>query len=85
MKNIPVLITSVAQPNAPFVELNDPAERINATIKSLEQWALISPGQEIVICDGSGYDFQGLINKTPLLKTLNLEVMHGGFNYEVQL
>ena len=76
MKNIPVLITSVAQPNAPFVELNDPAERINATIKSLEQWALISPGQEIVICDGSGYDFQGLINKTPLLKTLNLEVMH---------
>ena len=76
MKNIPVLITSVAQPNAPFVALNDPAKRIDSTIESLKQWALISPGLDIVICDGSGYDFQKSISATPLLKTLNIEVLH---------
>lgn len=76
MKNIPVLITSVAQPNAPFVELKDPTERIDATIESLKQWAITSPGLDIVICDGSGYDFQESINKTPLLKNLNIEAIH---------
>ena len=76
MKNIPVLITSVAQPSAPFVALSDPAKRIDSTIESLKQWALISPGLDIVICDGSGYDFQKLISSTPLLKSLNIEVLH---------
>jgi hypothetical protein len=76
MKNIPVLITSVAQPNAPFVALKDPEKRIDSTIESLKQWALISPGLEIVICDGSGYDFQKLIGATPLLKALNIEVLY---------
>lgn len=76
MRKIPILITSVAQPNAPFVKLNDPTERINSTIESLKHWALISPGLDIIICDGSGYDFQELISATPLLKTLNIEVLH---------
>jgi len=76
MKKIPVLITSVAQPNAPFVELSDPAIRIDSTIESLKKWASISPGLDIVICDGSGYDFQKLISATPLLKPLNIEVLH---------
>ena len=76
MKKIPLLITSVAQPNAPFVALTNPTERINSTIESLKHWALISPGLDIVICDGSGYDFQELIGATPSLKTLNIEVLH---------
>lgn len=76
MKNIPVLITSAAQPNAPFTALNDSKKRIDFTIESLKQWALISPGLDIVICDGSGYDFEKLISATPLLKTLNVEVLH---------
>jgi hypothetical protein len=76
MKNIPVLITSVAQPIAPFVAMADPAKRIHSTIESLKHWALISPGLDIIICDGSGYDFQELISSIPLLKTLNIEVLH---------
>lgn len=76
MKRIPVLITSVAKPNAPFVALNDPTERINFTIDSLKHWALVSPGQDMIICDGSGYDFEPLINATPQLKAINIEVLH---------
>ena len=76
MKKIPVLITSVAQPIAPFVALSDPTKRINSTIESLKHWALISPGLDIIICDGSGYDFQKLITMTPDLRSLNIEVLH---------
>lgn len=76
MKNIPVLITSVARPNAPFAVLKDPETRIDATIESLKQWSLISPGLDIVLCDGSGFDFQKKISTTPQLKALNIEVLH---------
>ena len=83
MRKIPVLITSVAQPNAPFVALNNPIERINCTIESLKHWALISPGSDIIICDGSGYNFETLIAATPQLKTLNIEVLHFFNDYEM--
>jgi hypothetical protein len=52
-----LLLTSCVYPSAPFVELADPTERIELTLESIRQWIKIARNLNIVICDGSGYDF----------------------------
>lgn len=52
-----LLLTSCVFVSAPFVALSDPTERIELTLKSIKQWIKIAGNLNIVICDGSGYDF----------------------------
>lgn len=52
-----LLLTSCVFVSAPFVELNDPAKRVELTLESIKQWIKIAGDLNIVICDGSGYDF----------------------------
>ena len=52
-----LLLTSCVFVSAPFVEVNDPKIRIDLTLESIRQWLRIAGKLNIVICDGSGYDF----------------------------
>jgi hypothetical protein len=52
-----LLLTSSVFVSAPFVGLSDPKERAELTLASIKQWIDIAGDLNIVICDGSGYDF----------------------------
>ena len=52
-----LLLTSCVHVSAPFVELSDPTKRAGLTLDSIEHWIRIAGKLDIVICDGSGYDF----------------------------
>lgn len=60
---MPILLTSSAIAYDKNVKLTDTKQRIQETINSVEQWIRISPNSPIVICDGSGFDFNELIIK----------------------
>lgn len=59
--DIPILLTSSAIAHDTGVAMIDPAERIDKTLESIAHWLAIDPRLEIVICDGSGFDFSNLI------------------------
>lgn len=44
-------------------KLNDPALRIKYTLESVGEWLKREPSMQIVICDGSGFDYSYLIKK----------------------
>lgn len=52
-----LLLTSSVIVSAPFVKLSDPTKRVELTLESIKQWIRIAGDLNIVICDGSGYDF----------------------------
>jgi hypothetical protein len=52
-----LLLTSSIFISAPFVKLADPKKRVEFTLESIKQWMKIVGDLNIVICDGSGYDF----------------------------
>jgi hypothetical protein len=58
---IPVLLTSSVIAHDTGVALTDTQERIRLTIESISQWLKIDPALQIVVCDGSSYDFTELI------------------------
>jgi len=59
--NLPILLTSAVHVSADQTALTAPDARATAVLESIKVWAeLIRVGQ-IVICDGSGYDFTQLI------------------------
>jgi hypothetical protein len=43
------------------VRLQDPLERARLAMESVEQWRAIAPRNPLVLCDGSGFDFQPLV------------------------
>lgn len=45
------------------VSLRDPDKRIRYTLDSIREWLKKSENIKIVICDGSGFDFDPLIKK----------------------
>jgi hypothetical protein len=53
----PVLITSSVITMDASGVLNNPDLRIQYTLESISAWLKIKPGIQLVICDGSGYDF----------------------------
>lgn len=53
----PLLITSSVHAYAPFVELTDCEERISLTLEALEKWLAMDRGLNVVLCDGSSFDF----------------------------
>jgi hypothetical protein len=72
---IPLLITSAARPEPDLVVLNDTNLRIGYTLESIKLWAKHHPTLEIVLCDGSGYDFSKMISEDDHLVQANIEVL----------
>ena len=59
----PILLTSSVIAMDQSVALKDPDQRANYTLDSIGQWLKVSPDIRLVICDGSGYDFSGIVKK----------------------
>jgi hypothetical protein len=53
----PLLLTSSVIPTDLSGKLNDPIARVRHTVESISEWLRINPTIQIVICDGSGFDF----------------------------
>jgi len=59
----PLLLTSSVVAHDTDVALKDTEERQRLTMDSLGEWMLIDPALQIVICDGSGFDFTNSIRQ----------------------
>ena len=59
----PIILGSSINVMDQSVALKDPSERIKYTIESIENWLKIAPDIQLVVCDGSGFDFTPLIAK----------------------
>jgi hypothetical protein len=55
---IPLLVTSAVNVSATCVEITDAKERVELTLEAIREWTRIVPDIDIVICDGSGYNFE---------------------------
>lgn len=59
--HVPILLTSSVIAHDTGVAMTDPAERIDKTLESIAHWLAMDARSEIVICDGSDFDFSTLI------------------------
>ncbi len=57
----PVLLTSCVIVSDHTVTLKDKEARIGLTLQSIDKWLAIAPDLRLVICDGSDYDFSGIV------------------------
>lgn len=63
--NIPILLTSSVVAHDKGVRLQDPSERARLAMESVQQWRTIAPHSPLVLCDGSGFDFQPMLATLP--------------------
>jgi hypothetical protein len=63
LKRPPVLLTSSVIAHDRGVALKDTDERLRLTLDSVGEWLRIVPSLQIVICDGSGFDFSEPIRR----------------------
>lgn len=56
-KQVPLLLTSSIVAHDVAVELRDTDARLHHALESIENWLRIDPRLQIVLCDGSNYDF----------------------------
>jgi hypothetical protein len=54
---IPLLITTAIEVTAPLTTMSDPHQRLAATLHAFEQWLKVDAVREIVVADGSNFDF----------------------------
>lgn len=57
----PLLLTSSVIPTDLSGNLNHPSARVRHTIESISEWLRIEPTIQMVICDGSGFDFTDIV------------------------
>jgi hypothetical protein len=60
-RQIPILLTSSVVAHDKGVRLQDPTERTRLALESIQQWRTIAPHNPLVLCDGSGFDFQPVV------------------------
>jgi len=60
-QDTPLLITSSAVVHDLGVNLKDTGSRVRYTLEAVQQWLRIDPKLRIINCDGSNYDFSGLV------------------------
>ena len=58
---IPVLLTSSVVAHDTRVTLTDTSKRIDFAIESISQWLLLYPKVQLVLCDGSNFDFSSVV------------------------
>jgi hypothetical protein len=63
--HIPILLTSSVIAHDKGVRLQNPKERERLAIESILHWRTIAPTNPLVLCDGSGFDFQHVISTLP--------------------
>jgi hypothetical protein len=61
--NIPVLLTSSVIAHDTSVKLIDSEKRTMLALESIKEWLAIDPCMQIILCDGSGFDFSPLIKR----------------------
>jgi hypothetical protein len=76
----PLLLTSSLIPADLSGNLNDPSMRMMHTIESISEWLKIDPHIQIVICDGSGFDFSETVKVN--FPVANIECIF--FNYDAE-
>lgn len=59
----PILLTSCVTVSDYSVSLKDESSRIRLTIESIGKWLAISSDLRLVICDGSNFDFSGIVRE----------------------
>lgn len=79
--HIPILLTSSVVAHDKGVRLQDPTERARLAMESVQQWRAIAPHNPLVLCDGSGFDFQPMV--TGLAEKGLVECLH--FHNDVEL
>ena len=60
---IPLLITSSVYVSSSLMEIKDSDRRIELTLAAIKEWIRIDPELEIVICDGSGFDYKPYVSR----------------------
>jgi hypothetical protein len=63
--HIPILLTSSVVAHDKGVRLQDPTERARLAMECVQQWRSIAPRNPLVLCDGSGFDFQPFLSTLP--------------------
>ena len=59
-----LLITAAINPaSSHLAALDNPDERLTATVEAVDEWLLRLPRMRIVICDGSGFDFTQVVRE----------------------
>ncbi|ARV17459.1 hypothetical protein AEP_00499 [Curvibacter sp. AEP1-3] len=81
INNIPILLTSSVVAHDKEVRLQDPTERARLAMESVQQWRAIAPHNPLVLCDGSGFDFQPMVAK--LVSNGPVECLHFQNNVEL--
>lgn len=71
---IPILLTSSVVAHDKGVRLHDPGERARLAMESILRWRAIAPMNPLVLCDGSGYDFEPTVST--LLGSSPVECLH---------
>ncbi|MBT3065252.1 hypothetical protein [Rhodoferax sp. U11-2br] len=61
--SIPILLTSSVIAHDTSVKLTDTEKRIAFALESVREWLAIDSSLQIILCDGSGFDFTPLITK----------------------
>ena len=74
LQSIPILLTSSVIPHDLNVSLNDPKARLHHAIESVAAWQGIRPEAPLVLCDGSGFNFEPIIR--PLFPAADIEYLH---------
>jgi hypothetical protein len=70
----PLLVTSAVRPSDPTVVLSNHDQRIRYTLDALSEWLRMHPTLQIVICDGSGYDFSPVL--VQMFPNHRIEALH---------
>jgi len=60
---IPILLTSSVVAHDQGVKLKDTSDRIRLAIESVVQWMKLDPKLQIILCDGSGFDFSSIVKR----------------------
>jgi len=81
INNIPILLTSSVVAHDKGVRLQDPTERARLAMESVQQWRAIAPHNPLVLCDGSGFDFQPMVAE--LVSNGPVECLHFQNNVEL--
>jgi hypothetical protein len=58
-QKIPLLVTTAIEVTAPLTKMSDPEKRLAATLFAFEQWLKVPAVDEIVVVDGSDFEYGG--------------------------
>jgi hypothetical protein len=56
-QRLPLLITTAIEVTAPLTKMQDPQQRLAATLHAFEQWLKVKDVDEIVVVDGSNFEY----------------------------